>query len=163
MTSRVSVSSFSHLLPAQAFSAFYTGTGGQQICANRSQHCAKAKRPPTLFTCPVVLFYTWGSIVRWKEKEPIVRNSIEITKLACHILTGVLHERVCIETLFLQSKQLWAAFTYLSLLQCLFWAIQQLEKCRIKFLLSVPCCTLLHFASTAAFWSSHFGPSSQTA
>ena len=29
--------------------------------------------------------------------------------------------------------------------------------------LAASCCTLLHLASTTAFWSSHFGPSSQTA
>lgn len=124
---------------------FVHGSVASTVCAVHSQHHTPAETP-SLFTCQVVLFYAEGSIARWGEKEPIIRDSTEITKLVCHILTGVLHGRVCRDTLFLRPEQSWAAFAYLSLSQCLFWGIQQL-KCGIKLLLSVPCCILLHHAA----------------
>lgn len=39
------------------------------------------KETPSLFTFQTVLFYTLGSKTRWKERELIVRDAIEITKL----------------------------------------------------------------------------------
>lgn len=101
------------------------------------------KEIPFLFTFQTVFFYTLGSKIRWKEKEPIVRDAIEITKLVCHILIGFLHGKVCIDSLFLTLEQLWDALTYLNLLQCLFLrhaAVGEVQDTIFAF------CMLLHLA-----------------
>lgn len=102
---------------------------------------------------PLLAYVSGGDLLHMRQYSKVKRKETYHQRCNRNNKTRVsysnrgLARRVCKDTLFLRLEQLWATFTYLSLLQCLFWGIQQLKKCRIKFLLSVPCCILLHLAA----------------